>query len=183
MHSSAAPGFRACYPLPTFRDSSIPTRQPRVEQVNRSIRSRRRPAPQCGVTLIELIIVLAIVGILAVLVYPSYRENVERTRRADAKAVLMQNAQMMERIFTENGTYTPGGSNPTIISKSPIDGDEVWYTMSFGTTTAGSFVIEAVPTGVGSEQGKLSIDNTGDRWWDRNENGSFDSGENTWNEH
>ena len=58
-----------------------------------------------GFTLIELMVVVAIVAILAAIAYPSYRSQIEKTRRADAKAVLMQAAQYMERLYTENGCY------------------------------------------------------------------------------
>lgn len=146
--------------------------------------ARLSAGSQSGVTLIELLIVVTIVGILAAVVYPSYREQVERTRRADAKAVLMQNAQLMERIFTQNGTYAPGGNDPTIISRSPVDGNRIYYNIAFAATAgANTFDIEAIPAGVANEAGKLAIDETGNRWWDRNENGAFDAGEDTWNEH
>src|SRR5437868_5421556 len=58
-----------------------------------------------GFTLIELMIVVAIVAILASVAYPSYRDQILRSRRADGKAALMQNAQTLEKCFTVNGTY------------------------------------------------------------------------------
>jgi type IV pilus assembly protein PilE len=59
-----------------------------------------------GFTLIEMMITVAIIGILASIAYPAYQDYVRRAARADAKAVLMETAQFMERHFTTNNAYT-----------------------------------------------------------------------------
>ena len=61
---------------------------------------QRRTTAQ-GFTLIELMITVAVVGILAAIAYPSYNEHVRKTRRADARAVLLVSAQWMERLHRE----------------------------------------------------------------------------------
>ena len=58
-----------------------------------------------GFTLIELMIVVAIVGILSAIAYPSYSEYVRRGHRADARAGLLQAQQWLERAATANGVY------------------------------------------------------------------------------
>lgn len=58
-----------------------------------------------GFTLIEIMIVVAIVGVLAAIAYPSYQEQVRRSRRADAQAVLTEAAQWMERFHTQSSRY------------------------------------------------------------------------------
>lgn len=145
--------------------------------------TQRRSQP--GWTLVELMVVLAIIGILAVIVYPSFREQVERTRRGDAKAVLVQNAQLMERVFTENGSYLlPNDVAPAILDKSPIDSDRTFYNIAFSAGPDDTtFTIQATPVGAAAGVGALSIDEVGNRLWDKNENGQFDNGEDNWDEH
>ena len=58
-----------------------------------------------GFTLIELMITVAIIGILAAIAYPSYVEHIYRSRRAEAEATLMELAQWMERNYMVNLSY------------------------------------------------------------------------------
>ncbi len=60
---------------------------------------------QPGFTLIEVMIVVAIVGILSVIAYPSYTEYIRRGHRADARAGLLQAQQYLERASTATGVY------------------------------------------------------------------------------
>ena len=60
---------------------------------------------QKGFTLIELMIVVAVVGILSAIAYPSYTEYVRRGHRADARAGLLQAQLWMERAATATGVY------------------------------------------------------------------------------
>ena len=71
-------------------------------------RASRRRTPrrrQAGFTLIELMIVVAIVGILATIAYPSYRESVLKGRRAEARTALLELMQQQERYMTQRGAY------------------------------------------------------------------------------
>lgn len=110
--------------------------------------------PQSGFTLIELMVTVAVIGILAAIAYPSYQEYVKRANRADAKAVLLETAQVLERNFTEANRYDQTSAGATIDSawlpfqQSPKTGTAK-YTIKFAASmpTQASYTLEAVPTG------------------------------------
>lgn len=142
---------------------------------------RDGPVKQClGITLIELLVVVTIAAILAAIAYPSYRAQVLKTRRADAEAVLMQAAQYMERLYTENGCYNGVACNSTKdnlalpFSKSPIDGADAYYTIRLTALEKRAFTLRATPQGPEAGSGILEIDNTGQHRRDRNNDGAFD---------
>ncbi len=58
-----------------------------------------------GFTLIELMIVVAIIGILASIAYPSYHDSVLKGRRAEARTAIAELMQQQERYMTQNNTY------------------------------------------------------------------------------
>ena len=59
-----------------------------------------------GFTLVELMIVVAIIALIATIGFPTYRDSVQKSKRAEAKSRLLQIAQLQERNFTQNNTYT-----------------------------------------------------------------------------
>lgn len=123
---------------------------------------------QRGMTLIELMIVVAIIGILAAIVYPSYQQYVLRANRAEAQAVLSESAQLMERRFTTCGTYSTNATcaaTPAPTSTvSPPGGGTVKYNISFSAgPTATAFTLQAAPAGAQTSDkcGTLTLSNTG----------------------
>jgi type IV pilus assembly protein PilE len=71
-----------------------------------------------GFTLIELMIVVAVIGILAAIAYPSYQNYVLRGHRADAQAELMALSQAMERCYTIRNRYDPTPACVTVLPTS-----------------------------------------------------------------
>ncbi len=75
------------------------------------MRARRFPGSAMyrkmrGVTLLELMIVVVIIGILAAIAYPNYRQYVARAKRTEARATLLKIAANQERFYLQNNTYT-----------------------------------------------------------------------------
>ncbi|WP_417548381.1 type IV pilin protein [Marinobacter segnicrescens] len=145
---------------------------------------------ESGFTLIELMIVVAVIGILAAIAYPSYQNSVDKSRRTDGKSALSGLAGAMERHYTANNTYegagTDGGGNtgaPTIFpDEAPLDSSNKFYDLTIEAADANSFTLRAAPKGVHAGDGYLELTSTGIRRWDQNDNGAIDAGENTWEE-
>lgn len=87
-----------------------------------------------GFTLIELMIVVAIVGILSAIAYPSYAEYVRRGHRAEARAGLLQAQQWLERAATATGTYPLTAAFPAALKKVPSDRYDITLASADGRT-------------------------------------------------
>lgn len=87
----------------------------------------------------ELMIVVAIVGILAAIAYPSYQEYIRHSRRTDAKSALTSAAQAMEKFYTERMSYD-GAVLGTI---APVTSPDGYYTIGFDSAPTGGAVCGA----------------------------------------
>ncbi|EIJ33726.1 type IV pilin protein [Thiothrix nivea] len=131
---------------------------------------------QGGFTLIELMITVAIIGILAAIAYPSYTAQVQKSRRADAQVALLEMTQRQERYFLQGNVYSYAkgvGSNAGELGYG-ANSPENFYTLAIAATPNGcggtaasrctGYVATATATGpqVHDESCKtLSIDNRG----------------------
>ena len=127
--------------------------------------------PSRGFTLIEVMIVVAIVAILASIALPSYLESVKRGRRADAKTALLENAQWLEKQYSVSFNYGKDAAGNDITSaRLPVQTvprtAAAFYNVAFAATpTAETFTLQAVPTGsmANDRCGTLTLDNAGRR--------------------
>ena len=123
---------------------------------------------QYGFTLIELMIVVAIVGVLSAIAFPSYDSYMKKSRRADAKVGLTKLADKQERFYLQNNTYTTAftaaGLNTSATS------EEGYYTFTIDSTdlvsgfrlTARAVVNKSQAEDTGCTVMKLS--STGAKW-------------------
>jgi len=116
-----------------------------------------------GFTLIELMIVVAVVGILAAIAYPSYLEHVLKTRRSAAKACLLELGQYMERYYTTNMTYS-GASLPSTQCANDLNNIYA-FAFATGQPTSATFEIQATRAGAQANDkcGTLTLTQTGAR--------------------
>lgn len=111
--------------------------------------------PQRGVTLIELIIVVVIVGILAAVAVPSYRQYVIRSQRSDGTQALLALATAQEKFYLQCNTYAAD-----IAAANDCAGGELgfsdtsekgWYDLSIEAASATDFRVRAEPVDGGPQ--------------------------------
>jgi type IV pilus assembly protein PilE len=127
---------------------------------------------QRGFTLIELMIVVAIVAILMLVAYPAYQEQVRKTKRTVAKGELQSLLARQEQFFVNNRQYTTDltdlGFGAATSYRIDDDGQEVAaggiYLISLTGATATAFTVTAAPQGAQAEDtrcGTLSLTSAG----------------------
>lgn len=113
-----------------------------------------------GFTLIELMIAVAVIAILAAIALPSYQEHVRKARRAQAKADLVEYAQLAERFHTVNNSYV---NFALPANQSPREGGTAFYSLAASGQTQSAFKFTATPQGAQASDkcGTLTINQAG----------------------
>ena len=150
---------------------------------------------QRGFTLMEVMITVAIVGILAAIAFPSYQDSLRKSRRTDGKNALTQAVANMERFYAQNNTYAtaalcaaagtpsmcPGRCSGVGGTCTSTEGN-YGITIPAATLAANTFLIVATPTGPQpAADGIMRIDQIGAKTHDANNDGDYsDAGEDNW---
>ena len=109
-----------------------------------------------GVTLMELMIVVVIIGILAAIAYPNYREFVARAKRTEARAALLKIATNQERYYLQNNIFTTDLTQLGF-NANPYTTDSGTYSVSITSADASNFTAEADYLPVDAEAGKCNL--------------------------
>lgn len=112
-----------------------------------------------GFTLIELMITVAILAILMTIAVPAYQDYTTKSKRAEAKVTLMQQAQTLERFFSTNNTYVAGAA--TVTSENGY-----WQVVPTLTTTTYSLTASPVSPHTDSKCSSFTLTQTGAQSYD-----------------
>ena len=128
-----------------------------------------------GFTLIELIIVVAIVAIVSAVALPSYNNSIAKSRRAEARGQLLEAAQFMQRFYSQNDSFSQDRAGNAVampsglatVPKTAAAGAGTYSISYSATTTVATFTVQAVPRAGGpmaaDKCGSFLLDNTGRR--------------------
>jgi len=110
-----------------------------------------------GITLIELMIVVVVIGILAAIAYPNYQEFSARAKRNEARAALLQLATNQERFYLNNNTFTQNLISLGFATTPTWETQTGYYTIEVTAADATNFTATATYLQGGTEATKCAI--------------------------
>lgn len=108
----------------------------------------QKKTKQSGFSMIELMIVVAIIGILASIAYTGYTRSVLKSGRSDAKVELNSVAQRLQRCFSTASTYMPAAGRCGVVDElnlGPVQSTERLYFITLFAVTPTTFTLQALP--------------------------------------
>ena len=117
-----------------------------------------------GFTLIELMIVVAIVAILAAIAFPSYQDHLRKGRRGATQAFMMDLANREQQYLLDARVYATGGTTLTMLNVTVPSEVSSFYTVTVDPgATPPSYTITATPIGAQASDGVLTLDQAGNK--------------------
>lgn len=128
----------------------------------------KKKNPLYGFSLIELLIVIAIIGILATVAYPSYQDSVRKSHRTDGQSALLEAISRMERYFYNNNTYSTNLTDLGYTLATNVETPEGHYKIKVVTPTStcpisSCVAVEAQAVGAQTTDGNLIINTKGQK--------------------
>ncbi len=123
-----------------------------------------------GFTLIELMIVVAVIGILAAIAYPSYQDSVRKAKRIDAQSSMIDIATKLQKYKIARFSFEK--ADGTFVTLADIGATNqipstgiALYTIALSNQGLGTWTLTATPTGAQSTDGHLVLNHRGQRCW------------------
>lgn len=121
-----------------------------------------------GISLMELMVVVAIIGVIAAIVYPSYIAYKVRVNRTDMQTQMLAIGQLMSSQKMANSKFSSNSSITQIYGSATYSqGSTVLYNLAFTTLTDTTWVLTATPAATGPQKGDgiICLNDQGQKYW------------------
>ena len=117
-----------------------------------------------GFTLIEILVVVAVIGIIAAVAWPSYQTQLRKGRRADAQAFMMDLANREQAYLLDQRNFATGAGALSSLNATVPSTVSPYYAVAIAAGPAvPGFTITATPSGTQAADGALTLDSTGQK--------------------